>query len=75
MGKLSAAFAIACTVAGISAVAVTPADSRPAASSPQNSSRTSAPATFDVVEKSITDLQNAMRSGAVTSRQLVEAYL
>jgi amidase len=31
--------------------------------------------TFDVVEKSIPELQDAMRSGRVTSRQLVEAYL
>jgi Asp-tRNA(Asn)/Glu-tRNA(Gln) amidotransferase A subunit family amidase len=37
--------------------------------------RASSPTTFDVVEKSISDLQNAMRSGQVTSRQLVEAYL
>jgi amidase len=34
----------------------------------------SAPA-FDVVEKSILELQNAMDSGRVTSRQLVELYL
>jgi Asp-tRNA(Asn)/Glu-tRNA(Gln) amidotransferase A subunit family amidase len=31
--------------------------------------------TFEVYEKSITELQDAMRSGRVTSRQLVEAYL
>jgi amidase len=30
---------------------------------------------FDVMEKSIADLQQAMAGGAVTSRQLVEAYL
>lgn len=32
-------------------------------------------AEFDVVEKSITELQGAMQSGAVTSRQLVQLYL
>jgi amidase len=32
-------------------------------------------AAFDVVEKTIPQLQEAMRSGQVTSRQLVEAYL
>jgi Asp-tRNA(Asn)/Glu-tRNA(Gln) amidotransferase A subunit family amidase len=30
---------------------------------------------FEIVEKSIPELQEAMRSGAVTSRQLVELYL
>jgi amidase len=30
---------------------------------------------FDVVEKTIFELQNAMRDGLVTSRQLVEQYL
>jgi hypothetical protein len=30
---------------------------------------------FDVVEKSIIDLQNAMTAGTVTSRQLVEQFL
>jgi amidase len=32
-------------------------------------------ATFDVTEKSIEDLQEALSAGQVTSRQLVEAYL
>jgi Asp-tRNA(Asn)/Glu-tRNA(Gln) amidotransferase A subunit family amidase len=41
----------------------------------QTTGRSSAPPTFDVVEKSISDLQSAMRSGQVTSRQLVDAYL
>lgn len=31
--------------------------------------------TFDVSERSIEDLQSALGSGAVTSRQLVAAYL
>jgi Asp-tRNA(Asn)/Glu-tRNA(Gln) amidotransferase A subunit family amidase len=35
----------------------------------------SPPAQFDVVEKTIFDLQNAMREGRVTSRQIVEQYL
>ena len=30
---------------------------------------------FDVMEKSIEDLQRAMQAGEVTSRQLVESYL
>src|SRR5262245_49855952 len=30
---------------------------------------------FDVFEKSITEMQNAMASGTITSRQLVEQYL
>ena len=30
---------------------------------------------FDVMEKSIEDLQRAMQAGEVTSRQLVEIYL
>lgn len=34
-----------------------------------------AAADFDVVEKTIPELQDAMRRGQVTSRQLVEAYL
>jgi Asp-tRNA(Asn)/Glu-tRNA(Gln) amidotransferase A subunit family amidase len=34
-----------------------------------------APAGFDVTEKSIADLQEAMQAGQVTSRQLVELYL
>lgn len=34
-----------------------------------------AAAEFDVTEKSILELQSAMQSGAVTSRQLVELYL
>lgn len=33
------------------------------------------PAPFDVTEKSIEDLQDAMRAGQVTSRQLVDLYL
>jgi amidase len=37
-------------------------------------SRTSTPS-FDVTEQSIADLQQAMTSGAVTSRELVAAYL
>jgi amidase len=36
---------------------------------------TPAPATFDVMEKSIEDLQKAMQDRQVTSRQLVELYL
>lgn len=32
-------------------------------------------ASFDVMEKSIEDLQGAMQAGAVTSRQLVDSYL
>jgi Asp-tRNA(Asn)/Glu-tRNA(Gln) amidotransferase A subunit family amidase len=34
-----------------------------------------APASFDVTEKTIPQLQEALRGGTVTSRQLVEAYL
>jgi Asp-tRNA(Asn)/Glu-tRNA(Gln) amidotransferase A subunit family amidase len=34
-----------------------------------------APATFTVVEKTIVDLKNAMETGQVTSRQIVEQYL
>src|SRR5262245_24455242 len=41
---------------------------RPAPSSP-------APAGFDVMEKSIPDLQQAMQSGTVTSRQLTASFL
>ena len=37
--------------------------------------RDHAPNSFDVVEKSIPELQAAMTAGRVTSRQLVEAYL
>jgi amidase len=33
------------------------------------------PATFDVMEKSIPDLQQSMQSGAVTSKQLTAAFL
>jgi Asp-tRNA(Asn)/Glu-tRNA(Gln) amidotransferase A subunit family amidase len=33
------------------------------------------PVKFDVVEKTIFEMQNAMRDGTVTSRQLVEQYL
>jgi amidase len=50
------------------------AESRPSNAVAQSTNRTSAPA-FDVVEKSISDLQSAMRSGQVTSHQLVDAYL
>jgi hypothetical protein len=33
------------------------------------------PATYDVMEKSIPDLQQSMQSGAVTSKQLTAAFL
>jgi amidase len=72
--KLSAAFAAACALAGISAVTATRAESRSSNAVAQSTTRTSAPA-FDVVEKSISDLQSAMRSGQITSHQLVDAYL
>ena len=45
-----------------------------AVASPVVRSQAPAPA-FDVVEKSIGQLQGAMESGAVTSRQIVEQYL
>src|SRR5262249_49374619 len=70
--KLCAAFAIACALAGISTA--TDARSRGSNDAAQGTPPQS-PAAFDVVEKSISDLQAAMRSGSVTSRQLVEAYL
>lgn len=52
----------------LSAVALAVAMSAPAL-------RTQTPTRFDVVEKSILELQNAMTTGAVTSRQLVEQFL
>jgi len=70
--KLCAALAIACALAGISTA--TDARSRRSNDTAQGTPPQS-PAAFDVVEKSISDLQAAMRSGSVTSRQLVEAYL
>jgi amidase len=72
--KLCAALAVACALAGISALTATDVESRAADGDAQNNQRIPAPA-FDVAEQSIPDLQNAMRSGQVTSRQLVEAYL
>jgi Asp-tRNA(Asn)/Glu-tRNA(Gln) amidotransferase A subunit family amidase len=41
----------------------------------QQNRRTSASASFEVFEATIPQLQEAMQSGKVTSRQLVEAYL
>src|SRR5215471_16346701 len=41
----------------------------------QQNRRTSAPPSFEVFEATIPQLQEAMQSGRVTSRQLVEAYL
>jgi amidase len=38
-------------------------------------SRAQSPAAFDVMEKTIAELQDAMAAGKVTSRQLVEEYL
>jgi amidase len=72
--KLCAALAVACALAGSISTAAG-AGSRASGNTPQTTPRVSSPPTFDVVEKSIADLQGAMRSGAVTSRQLVEAYL
>ena len=74
MRKLSAALAVACAIAGSISTAAG-AGSRAPGDTPQTTPRVSSPPTFDVVERSIADLQAAMRSGAVTSRQLVEAYL
>jgi len=52
----------------LSAVGVVPAG-------PEQASAPVAPAAgFDVIEKSIAELQDAMTRGAVTSRQLVEGY-
>ena len=74
MRKLCAALAVACALAGSISTAAG-AGSRAPGDTPQTTPRVSSPPTFDIVEKSIADLQAAMRSGAVTSRQLVEAYL
>jgi Asp-tRNA(Asn)/Glu-tRNA(Gln) amidotransferase A subunit family amidase len=41
----------------------------------QSNKAAAAPRSFDVMEKSIEELQQAMQAGAVTSRQLVDAYL
>ena len=73
MRKLCAALAVACALAGIPAA--TDAGSRASGNASQSTPRAASAPTFDVAEKSISDLQAAMRSGAVTSRQLVEAYL
>jgi Asp-tRNA(Asn)/Glu-tRNA(Gln) amidotransferase A subunit family amidase len=73
--KLCAALAVACALAGISTVRATFAESRTPDAGLQNTPRPSSATAFDVVEKSISDLQAAMRLGQVTSRQLVEAYL
>src|SRR5262249_37043843 len=71
---LAAAFAVACALAGISAVTTMRAESHPSSVAVQSAARTSSPA-FNLVEKSISDLQSAMRSGQLTSHQLVDAYL
>ena len=74
MRKLCAALAVAGALAGISALTATRVESRgPSGDTPRN--QRALAASFDVTEKSIPELQNAMRSGEVTSRQLVEAYL
>ena len=75
MRKLCAALAVALALAGISTVTAMRADARLFRDDAQSAPRTSPPPAFDVVEKSIADLQAAMGSGQVTSRQLVEAYL
>ena len=91
MRRLCLAFATACAVAGIASIATMGATAHdPNAARPnrlsvaastsaldraQATQRTSPVTAFDVVEKSIPELQNAMRAGGVTSRQLVEAYL
>jgi amidase len=66
--KLCLGVAIAAFAAGVGLQALP--DSAPGGS--PSSAQTSA---FSVVEKSIPELQDAMRAGTVTSRQLVEAYL
>jgi amidase len=71
--KLCAALAVACALAGGISTAAGAGSRAPGGT--QTTPRVSSPPTFDIVEKSITDLQAALRSGAVTSRQLVEAYL
>jgi Asp-tRNA(Asn)/Glu-tRNA(Gln) amidotransferase A subunit family amidase len=65
--RLAAAALTALVTAGAGLTTVHPAAQQPPA--PR------AGAGFDVAEKSIAELQDAMRSGRVTSRQLVEAYL
>src|SRR4029077_8839843 len=70
-----AALALALALAGISTVTAMRAESRLLRDDAQGAPRTSPTPAFDVVEKSIADLQAAMGSGRVTSRQLVEAYL
>ena len=72
--KFSAALAVACAIAAI--LAIVPTDVVAVAQdAAAQRGQPAAAAGFDVVERSITDLQDAMRSGRVTSRQLVEAYL
>ena len=75
MRKLCAALALALALAGISTVTAMRAEPRLLRADAQGAPRTSPTPAFDVVEKSIADLQAAMGSGQVTSRQLVEAYL
>src|SRR3954454_11695521 len=60
----SAGFVLAVLLAGAGLAAQRPANSTPFA----------AP-TYDVSEKSILELQDAMRAGRVTSKDLVESYL
>jgi amidase len=60
----SAGFVLAVLLAGAGLAAQRPANSTPFA----------AP-TYDVYEKSIVELQDAMRAGRVTSKDLVESYL
>jgi amidase len=62
-------------VAALALIALSACERQPAPSSqPSSSSHPVAPA-FDVVEVSLTDLQNALKDGRVTSRTLVDAYL
>jgi amidase len=70
--KLCSALAVASMLAVFSVVPLTRGSLSAAGVAVQDPALSPA---FDVVEKSITELQNAMRSGQVTSRRLVEAYL
>jgi amidase len=58
---------LAAAIAAVAGSLVASAPARPTAAQ-------KAPAVFDVVERTIPDLQDAMRRGEVTARQLVELY-